>query len=146
MKVALPRKYNPRKARNEIRTTNKWEKLVSWGTFAAEKWGTTRVMSGDFWPEDTRQRRVKMYVNTVLASVWCALCIDSHAIFRDGCNCSSHAESDPATELWKWQQIIQSDKVFLSTLFMFSGIQSNLFNTDTKGTELSVRFTEVAVL
>ena len=22
-------------------------------------------MSGDFWPEDTRQRRVKMYVNTV---------------------------------------------------------------------------------
>ena len=25
-------------------------------------------------------------------------------------------------------------------------LQSNLFNTDTRGTELSVRFTEVAVL
>lgn len=68
-------------------------------------------MSGDFWPEDTRQRRVKMYVNTVLASVWCALCIDSHAIFRDGCNCSLHAESDlyrafkMTANYSKWQSI-----------------------------------------
>ena len=29
---------------------------------------------------------------------------------------------------------------------MLPAVQSNLFNTDTKGTELSVRFTEVAVL
>ena len=31
-------------------------------------------------------------------------------------------------------------------LFLFKKLQSNLFNTDTKGTDPRVRFTEVSVL
>ena len=35
---------------------------------------------------------------------------------------------------------------YLEAFMLFLEVQSNLFNTDTKGTEPNVRFTEVSVL
>ena len=40
----------------------------------------------------------------------------------------------------------QHAKQWILEFFQPSGIQSNLFNADTKGTEPSVHFTEVSVL